>query len=367
MAKKKNKTVFSGIGGQAVLEGIMMKNKDYYSVAVRLPDGSIKVEKWGEESILGNSPIKKIPFIRGVVNFIDSMVLGMKTLTYSASFYDEEEEKSKPSAVDKVFGEKAESIVMGVTVFFSIIFAVALFMILPYFASELLSKYIQNDSLVAIIEGVIRLIIFLMYVLLISLMKDIKRVYQYHGAEHKCINCIESGHSLTVKNVMRSSRQHRRCGTSFLLIVMIISIVLFFFIRVETIWLKVLLRLLLIPVIAGISYEILRLAGRFDNWFIRLISAPGLWLQLITTKEPDEEMVKVAIAAVEEVFDWKAFQKKNFKRQTKKTDVTDDAGKVSTFEETIAIDVIALNDKIEELEKIDVNSGNDKNKKGNEE
>lgn len=358
MAKKKNKKVFSGIGGQAVLEGIMMKNKDDYSVAVRLPDGSIKVEKWAEESFLGNSFVKKIPFIRGVFNFIDSMILGMKTLTYSASFYEEEEEKNKkPSAIDKMFGDKAESVVMGITTFVSIILAVGLFMILPYFISEFVSNFIQNDSLVAIIEGVVRLLIFLLYVILISIMKDIRRLYQYHGAEHKCINCIESGHSLTVSNVMRSSRQHRRCGTSFLLIVMIISIVLFFFIRVETVWLKVLLRLALVPVIAGISYEILRLAGRFDNFLVKIISAPGMWLQLITTKEPDEEMVKVAIAAVEAVFDWKEFQAKKFKKQTKKVEVTDSEGNVSSMDETVAIDVIALR---EELEMIDMDS-DDKN------
>lgn len=351
MAKKKNKNVFSGIGGQAVLEGIMMKNKDDYSVAVRLPDGTIKVEKWAEESILGNSFIKKVPFVRGIFNFIDSMILGMKTLSYSASFYDEEEEKGKPTVVDKMFGEKAESVVMGITTFISIILAVGLFMILPYFISEFVSKFIQNDSLVAIIEGVVRLFIFLMYVILISVMKDIRRLYQYHGAEHKCINCIESGHSLTVNNVMRSSRQHRRCGTSFLIIVMMISIVLFFFIRVETVWLKVLLRLILVPVIAGISYEILRLAGRYDNILIRIISAPGMWLQLITTREPDAEMVQVAIAAVEAVFDWKEFQAKRFKKQTKTTSVTDDEGNTQLVEETVTIDVIALR---EELAMIDM-------------
>lgn len=349
MGKKKKLAVFSGIGGQAVLEGIMMKNKDSYSVAVRLPDNTIKVEKWQEESILGNSFIKKLPFIRGVFNFIDSMVLGMKTLTYSASFFEEEEQDDKPTFLDKIFGEKAESVVMGITTFISIIFAVGLFMVLPYAASEFLSRYIQNDSLVAIIEGVIRLLIFLLYVMLISLMKDIHRLYQYHGAEHKCINCIEKGHSLTVANVMRSSRQHRRCGTSFLLIVMIISIVLFFFIRVEAVWLKVLLRLILIPVIAGISYEILRLAGRYDNFLIRIISAPGMCLQLITTKEPDEQMVEVAIKAVEEVFDWKAFQQKNFKKKIRTVDVTDENGNVTTLEETVSIDVAAVRDELEML------------------
>lgn len=349
---KKRKSVFSGIGGQAVLEGIMMKNKDKYSVAVRKPDGDISVEVFDDKSLANHKMVKKIPFIRGIFNFIDSMVTGMKTITYSASFYEEEEPTSKgDSFMEKVFGDKAEDVVTGITVFISIILAIGLFMILPYAVSEVAGKYILNDSLIAIIEGVVRLVIFLAYIMAISLMKDIRRLYQYHGAEHKCINCVESGRPLTVRNVMRCSRQHRRCGTSFLLIVMVITIVCFFFIRVDKVWLKVLLRLALIPVIAGVSYEILRFAGRHDNWFVKIISAPGMLLQKITTKEPDEEMVEVAIAAVEAVFDWEKFENKHFKRKmVKKTKKLDDGSIVETGEETMEINVVELNERLEAIE-----------------
>lgn len=312
-SKKNNKKpLYSGIGGQAVLEGIMMKNRNEYSVAVRKPDGNIEVKKWDNSDSFSNKhKWARIPFIRGVINFAESLSLGMKTLTYSSSFYEEEEPKTKGDKfLDKVFGDKAESVVSGFTMLLSFALAVGLFMLVPYFASAWISTRILNDSLVAIIEGVIRIIIFVLYVALISLMRDIKRLYQYHGAEHKCINCIESGKTLTVKNVKKSSRLHRRCGTSFLILVMLVSIILFFFIRVDQLWLKLVLRIALIPVIAGISYEIIRFAGKHDNLFVRIISAPGMLLQKITTKEPNEAMIEVAIAAVEEVFDWQEWQVK---------------------------------------------------------
>lgn len=309
MAKKKS--CYSGIGGQAVMEGIMMRNKDRYAVAVRKPDQNIELHVAGYEQ--SESWTRKVPFVRGIFNFIDSLTLGMQTLTFSASFYEEDEEETGfDRFMGKIFGAKAEKVMMIITVIFSIVLALAIFMILPYFVASLLEKYLSNPSLIAIIEGLLRVIIFVVYVLLISLMKDIRRVFMYHGAEHKCINCIESGKPLNVKNIMKSSRFHRRCGTSFLLIVMVISIICFFFIRVDNMALKLVLRVALIPVIAGISYEVLRLAGKFDNWFIRLISAPGMWLQRITTKEPDKDMVEVAIKAVEAVFDWKTYLKENF-------------------------------------------------------
>lgn len=304
----------SGIGGQAVLEGIMMKNKDDYAVAIRLPDGEIEVEVDVYHGVMHESRLKKVPFIRGIFNFIDSMVLGMRTITYSASFYEDQdaEETKMDKALNKMFGGRAESILMGVTTVFSIVLAVGIFILLPYFLSSLLTQYIRNASLLAIVEGIIRIAIFLLYVTGISLMKDIHRLYQYHGAEHKCINCIEKGRPLTVHNVMRSSRIHKRCGTSFLFFVVFVSIILFFFIRVDNTAYKVLLRIALIPVIAGISYEILRLAGRTDNLLIRMISAPGMMLQRLTTKEPDQSMVEVAIKAVEAVFDWKVYLKDTF-------------------------------------------------------
>ena len=320
---KKKKTCYSGIGGQAVMEGIMMRNKDRYAVAVRTPDKNIELHVASCEQ--SESWTRKVPFIRGVFNFVDSLTLGMETLTYSASFYDEDEEETGfDRFMGKLFGAKAEKAMMGITMIISIVIAVAIFMVLPYFVASFLEKYLSNPSLIAIVEGLLRVIIFVVYVLLISLMKDIRRVFMYHGAEHKCINCIESGKPLTVRNIMKSSRFHRRCGTSFLLIVMVVSIICFFFVRVDNMALRLILRIALVPVIAGISYEILRLAGRFDNWFIRLISAPGMWLQRITTKEPDKDMVEVAIKAVEAVFDWKAYLKENFDYEEAEDDWLDE-------------------------------------------
>lgn len=312
--KKSKKGHYSGIGGQAVLEGVMMRNKDDYAVAIRKPDGEIEVEVDVFRGCLAGSRLTKIPFIRGIFNFIDSLRLGMKTLNYSASFYEDEEagETKLDKALDKVSGGKGEKILMGITTLISVALAVGIFILLPYFLSSLLSEYVRNSSLLTIIEGGIRIVIFLIYIAGISLMKDIHRLYQYHGAEHKCINCIEKGRPLTVYNVMKSSRIHKRCGTSFLFFVMFVSIILFFFIRVDNTALKVLLRIALIPVIAGISYEIIRLAGRSDNILIKIISAPGMLLQYLTTKEPDESMVEVAMKSVEAVFDWKAYLKEDF-------------------------------------------------------
>lgn len=305
----KNACKSSGIGGQAVLEGIMMKNQEVYSIGVRRPDGEIEVNLSTHEGI-GNKKLRKIPIIRGVINFVDSLVLGMKCLTFSASFYDEEE--GQPSKADvalqKVFKDQAEKIVMGVTVAFSIVMAIAIFMILPYYLADILREYIVSDTVLAIAEGAIRLLLFIGYVLLISRMKDIQRVFQYHGAEHKCINCIETGLELKVENVRKSSKHHKRCGTSFMLIVMVISIIFFIFIRVDSPILRVVYRVALVPVIAGVSYEFIRFAGNTDNMIVRILSVPGMWLQALTTKEPDDDMIEVAIAAVEAVFDWRAYQ-----------------------------------------------------------
>lgn len=302
-------TRYSGIGGQAVLEGIMMKNQDVYSVGVRKPDGEIEVHLSTYEGI-GNKRLKQLPIVRGVISFVDSLVLGMKCLTFSASFYDEEE--TQPSKadqlIDKLFGEKAEKVVMDLTVAFSIVMAVAIFMVLPYFAAALLRKVIVSDTLLALIEGGIRLLLFIGYILLISRMKDIQRVFQYHGAEHKCINCVEHGLELNVENVRGSSKEHKRCGTSFMLIVMIVSIIFFIFIRVESPILRVVFRIALVPVIAGVSYEFIRLAGRSENKLVLALSRPGMWMQGLTTREPDDDMIEVAIAAVEAVFDWRTWQ-----------------------------------------------------------
>lgn len=305
--RKKNSDHYSGIGGQAVLEGIMMKNKDKYSVAVRTPEGEIDVAVEEYDSFAPKG-INKIPFIRGVFNFIDSLILGIRTLNYSASFYEEEQDThKKDKIIDRIFKDNTEKVLSAVTVVISVAIAVGLFLLAPYFLAQLLSKYIVSETALAVLEGVIRVVIFVLYIVLISCMRDIRRVFMYHGAEHKCINCIEKALPLNVDNVRASSRQHKRCGTSFLFFVVFLSIVLFIFIRVDDPVLRIVIRLLLIPVIAGISYEIIRLAGRSNNIIVRIISAPGMLLQKLTTREPDDDMIEVAIAAVEAVFDWKKY------------------------------------------------------------
>ena len=305
---------YSGIGGQAVMEGVMMKNQDKYAVAVRKPDHEIVVEVSEYSGIMKDKKIKNMPIFRGVFNFIDSMVLGMKTLTFSASFFEEEAEVEKKEQLSEEKRKKQEqkekkqeSAMMGGTMALSVVLAVGIFMLLPYYISTFFGKFIPSGWLMALLEGVIRLAIFVGYVAAISMMKDIRRVYMYHGAEHKCINCIEHGMELNVENVRKSSRLHKRCGTSFLLSVLLISIVFFMFIRVDSPVLKVVLRVLLVPVIAGVSYEFIRLAGRSDNAVVNLLSKPGLWLQGLTTREPDDEMIEVGIASVEAVFDWKPY------------------------------------------------------------
>ncbi len=312
--KKQKVKHYSGIGGQAVLEGVMMKNKDMYAVSVRKPDGTIAVEIDEYHGVGYGSKLLNVPFVRGVLIFADSLILGLKSLNFSSSFYEETDEKPTKldESIDKVSSGHEDTVLMVVTMLISFAFAIGLFMILPYAISEIISKYARNDSFVAIIEGVIRIAIFVLYILLISRIKDIKRLFMYHGAEHKCINCIEKGRPLTLQNVKRSSRLHSRCGSSFMLFVMMVSIVLFFFIRVDSYALKIVLRILLIPVISGISYEFIRLAGRTNFFLIRWISAPGLWLQRLTTKEPDADMIEVAIKSVEAVFDWKEFLKDSF-------------------------------------------------------
>ncbi len=301
---------YSGVGGQAVMEGVMMKNQEKYAVAVRKPDQEIEVMISEYKGIIKNKKIRNLPIVRGILSFIESLYLGMSTLTYSASFFEEEDEETKAKKEKNPEKEKRkEAAMMGGTVAFSIVLALLIFFVLPYYLSGFFGKMIASSALLALVEGVIRLVIFVVYIALISLTPDIRRVFMYHGAEHKCINCIEHGMELTVENVRKSSKQHKRCGTSFLLIVMLISIFFFMFIQVDSRVLKLVLRLILIPVIAGVSYEFIRLAGRYDNWFINALSQPGLLMQRLTTKEPDDAMIEVGIASVEAVFDWRAWQK----------------------------------------------------------
>ena len=310
---------YSGIGGQAVMEGVMMRNGDRYAVAVRKPDQTIEVAAF-DYKIGGKAKVlRKLPIFRGVFSFIDSLYLGMSTLMYSASFFEDEEEEKKKAdektlspeeiSAQKAKAEKQEKAMMGGTLVFSIVLALAIFFALPFFLTSFLEKWIASSFLITLLEGILRLVIFIAYIALISLMPDIKRTYQYHGAEHKCINCIEHGLPLTVENVRKSSKEHKRCGTSFLIIVMLISVVFFMFIQVKSRLLKLLLRLLLIPVIAGVSYEFLRLAGRYDNAVVNLLSKPGLLMQHMTVLEPDDTMIEVGIASVEAIFDWESWQK----------------------------------------------------------
>jgi len=298
------------IGGQAVIEGVMMKNMDRYAVSVRKPNGKIETKVEECVSFAEKHPLFQLPVFRGMANFLESMVIGMKTLNYSASFYEDEEEQTESRTeqlLEKILGEKAEKIIMGIVLVFSLAISIGLFMILPYIASEALGKLIRNEYVILFMEGIIRIAIFLGYIVLISRMEDIKRVFMYHGAEHKTINCLEAGVPLTPENVDSFSRLHKRCGTSFIFIVMIISMVFFFFIRVDTIWLRIVLRLLFLPLVAGVSYEFIRLAGNSDHPLVQIFSKPGLALQRLTTKEPDHSMIEVAIASVEGVFDWREY------------------------------------------------------------
>lgn len=298
---------YATIGGQAVIEGVMMRNGNDYAVAVRKPDQTIEVKKDQFIGLNARWHTKKIPIIRGVLSFIDSLVLGMSTLTYSASFFEDEEEAEKEKDKDG----KSDAVFMGLTVALSVVIAVVLFMLTPFFISSLFGKVIKSPMTLAVIEGLIRIAIFFIYIVAISQMKDIQRVFMYHGAEHKTINCIEHGAELTPENAAKYSRLHKRCGTSFLLIVMVVSIICFMFIRVDNMALKIVLRVILVPVIAGVSYEVIQWAGRSKSCLVNIVSKPGLMLQKLTTREPDLEMLEVAIASIEAIYDWRQFQAEN--------------------------------------------------------
>jgi uncharacterized protein YqhQ len=328
----------SGIGGQAVLEGIMMRNGGKYAVAVRKPDKEIIIDVKEHVGLTEKYKFLNVPFIRGVFKFAESLSIGIKTLTYSAEFFDDEEEEnikentSDEKSEKKEINPKLESFLMGLTVCFSVLFSVGLFIVLPFLIGEFFRKIvgIESNTVIAIFEGFARISIFILYLVLISKMKDIQRTFMYHGAEHKCINCIEHGMELNLENVKKSSRLHKRCGTSFLLFVVVISIISFIIVsaiipEASTGWLKLVVRLALIPVIAGISFEILRLAGNSDGKIIGLLSKPGMWLQQLTTIEPEDDMIEVGIASVEAIFDWKKYLADNFGENSvdnSKTDCT---------------------------------------------
>lgn len=301
------------IGGQAVLEGVMMKGPKSYALAVRKPNKEIEVKVTDYVSLGERYKALQIPIIRGIVNFLESLYIGMKTLMDSYEFVEEEEPTGTSSsgneAADKKTNEESGSstaYLVG-TLIVSLIIAVGVFMLLPAFIANFLYKLTDSDLLVNLCEGILRLVIFLGYVIAISFMEDIKRTYMYHGAEHKTINCMEAGDDLTVENVKKHTRFHKRCGTSFVFIVMFISIVVFMFVRTDVMWMRLLSRVLLVPLIAGISYEFIRYAGKHNNACSNVLSAPGLWVQRLTTKEPDDSMIEVAIKSVEGVIDWREY------------------------------------------------------------
>ncbi|MBQ6903773.1 MAG: DUF1385 domain-containing protein [Lachnospiraceae bacterium] len=306
---------YSGIGGLAVLDGVMMRNRDRYAVAVRKEDGhvAVKVEHW--HALLEGSVLLRVPFVRGIFVFIDSMRLSLRAMgeateapgADTVTDASGKKQKGKRETGSNTAGSAAEGFLTVLTFLFSFALAIGLFVMLPYFLASMLVTYIRSESLLSVFEGLLRIMIFVLYILLISRLSDIRRLFGYHGAEHKCINCIESGQLLTVENVRTSSRLHKRCGSSFILFVMLVSIVLFFFIRVESVPLRLLLRILLLPVVSGISYELIRLAGRSDNILVRALSAPGFWMQHLTTREPDDDMIEIGIRSVEAVFDWRSY------------------------------------------------------------
>lgn len=313
----------SNIGGQAVMEGIMMRHKDKYSIAVRRPDHEIELKVEDYKCIFGNAAIWRKPIIRGVVSFVDSLVTGTKCLMYSAEIAGDEEDEEyaaktahlteEEKAARKAKEDKQFQWLLYITVAISIVVSIGAFMLLPYALASLCRKVGASEFVVTVVEAFVKLGLFMGYMFLISRMKDIQRTFMYHGAEHKCINCVEHGLPLTVENVMNSSRQHKRCGTSFLFLVMLVSIVLHFvFVLVPFYWVRLFGRLLMVPVVSGISFEIIQWAGRTDSKFADIMSRPGLAMQKLTTIEPTPDMVEVAITAVEAVFDWRAYLKEEF-------------------------------------------------------
>ena len=293
----------SKIGGQAVMEGIMMRRRGIYSVTVRKPNQDIVVDIQEYKGIAPWEGIYNIPFIRGIFAFVDSLILSIKTLTFSASFFEEEEDKPRTKAQ-----ERKDEIITTIVMLFGVILALSVFMILPFVLSSFLRGQIDSRMALVSVEGLIRLSILVGYVLLVSQMKEIKRTFMYHGAEHKCINCIEQGLILNLENARESSKEHKRCGTSFLFFVIVVSIIFSFFITVDSQVLRALIRIAILPLIAGVSYEIIMLAGKSDNWFVNALSFPGRLLQKLTTKEPDDGMLEVAIVGIEAIFDWREFQ-----------------------------------------------------------
>ena len=316
----KNKKKFrSSIGGQAVLEGVMMRGESSMATAVRDEKGEIQIESTRFTPAAKKSKWKRLPFIRGVINFVNSMIMGVQIIMRSGEVFGGEEEPSKfENWCSKKFNINVMSVMMWFAVLIGLALAIGLFFVIPHFSIEGIRALVENvchttmpEFCYNLIEGVIRILIFVIYILLTSLMKEIKRVFRYHGAEHKTISCYEHGLELTVENVQKQSTIHDRCGTTFMFLVMIVSVALFSIVgivpnnivtsKIGAVFIKLLIKLALLPVVAGISYEILKFLAKFDNWFVRIIKAPGLLLQKITTAQPDDSMVEVAITAFKAV------------------------------------------------------------------
>ena len=306
---EKKEQHITSIGGQAVMEGVMMRGPYKTAVSVRKPDGEITT-KIDDNGVKTRPKFCRLPIVRGCINFFDSLVIGMKALMYSAEFIDieddEEESESKfDQWLERKFGDRIKDIVIYVSIAISLVLSVGLFIVLPTALTRAveaipgIQSVTETHSFTSIFEGVIRMCIFLGYMALVAQMKEIKRVFEYHGAEHKTIACYEAGDELTPENVKKYTRFHPRCGTSFLLFVMIISIIVFSCLPRTGIILRVLMRLALLPVVAGISYEVIKWAGRSKNSVVKILSKPGLWLQRLTTREPDESQIEVAIASME--------------------------------------------------------------------
>ncbi len=340
----------SQIGGQALMEGVMMRNGARYACTIRTADGRLEQKTEDYKTIGGSDKLRQIPFVRGPVIFLDSMKLGMSTLSWSASFFDEEDaagstskqiragnvrpyaeedttgdarpcaacpppdagEGGPPPKAVVGGGDSPQPLIMGASILFALVLGIGLFIVLPTVLVKLMRGVISSTVLISLLEGLIRMVIFVLYLILISQMKEIKRVFMYHGAEHKSINCIEQGLPLTVENAMKSSRFHKRCGTSFILFTLLVSILVGAFVPRDPLLLRIGLKLLLLPLVMSLSYEFIRLAGSTDNGLVCALSKPGLWLQRLTTREPEADMLEVAIASTEAVFDWKTWQEENF-------------------------------------------------------
>ncbi|QQK07912.1 DUF1385 domain-containing protein [Miniphocaeibacter halophilus] len=289
------------IGGQALFEGILMRGPNKTSMVVRKPDGELEIKEDTTKPIASKSKIFRLPFIRGIISLIDSLYMGVNAIVYSTSFYDDEEDE-EPGFLEKKFGDKAEAIGTGLSIVVSLALSILIFFFVPTIVTSFFKKFIENTILLNLIEGFIRILIFLAYIYLVSKMEDMKRIFMYHGAEHKSIHCYENGDELTVENVRKCSRLHRRCGTSFIFTVMIVSILVLSFFGWPNPFVRLLTRLLALPLIAGISYEINRLLGRSDSVIAEILSSPGLLIQKLgTVREPTDDMIEVAIVALKEV------------------------------------------------------------------